>query len=210
VHLTIGDFMTSLAPISPSFATISVQRHYAAAISAVAPWRGVLAIEPDSGVLSAKALLLTKANYCVTPATGLGDLFTLRNTKAFALAILSDRLGQRLLGTVAETVRRHWPHTRILILGQVPAVLEDYLYDEHIHRSSDPQQVLADLEWLYEGMWNERSKGIDWNASRSALCSTRKPIPERDPTKAVTPAPTEDIPLREMPADIRIPVTRAN
>jgi len=210
VHLKIGDFMTSLAPISPSFATISVQHHYSAVSPAVAPWRGILAIEPDSGVLSARALLLAKADYCVTPATGLGDLFTLRNTKAFALAILSDRLGQRLLGTVAETIRRHWPHTRILILGQVPAVLEDYLYDEHIHRSSDPQQVLADLEWLYEGMWNERSKGIDWNASRSAMYFTRRPIPESDPTKAVNPAPTEDKTLRDMPADIRIPVTRAN
>jgi hypothetical protein len=210
VHLKLGDFMTSLAPISPSFATISVQHHYSAVSPAVAPWRGILAIEPDSAVLSAKALLLTKANYCVTPATGLGDLFTLRNTKAFALAILSDRLGQRLLATVAATARRQWPGIRILILGQVPIGLEDYLYDEHICRSSDPQQVVADLEWLYEGMWNERSKRIDWNPSRSALYFTRRPIPESDPTKAVNPAPTEDRTLRDMPADIRIPVTRAN
>jgi hypothetical protein len=167
-------------------------------------------VEPDSGVLSAKALLLTKAKYCVTPATGLDELFSLRNTKAFALAILSDRLGQRLLGTVAATVRRQWPRIRILILGQVPIALEDYLYDEHICRSSDPQQVLADLEWLYEGMWNECSKGIDWNASRAALYCNRRPIPESDPTKAVTPAPTEARTLRDMPANIRIPVTRAN
>ncbi len=89
MHLQIGDFMTSLAPISPSFATISVQHHYSAVSPAVVPWRSLLAIEPDSGVLSAKALLLTTANYCVTPATGLGDLFTLRNTKAFALEPVS-------------------------------------------------------------------------------------------------------------------------
>jgi hypothetical protein len=179
-------------------------------MTVVAPWRGILAVEPDSGVLSAKAVLLTKANYCVTPATGLGNLFSLGNTKAFALAILSDRLGPRQLGAVAETVRRQWPRIRILILGQVSIALEDYLYDEHICRSSDPQQVIADLEWLYEGMWNERSKGIDWNASRSAVCSTRRPIPESDPTKAVPHAPTEDRILPDMPADIRMPVTRAN
>ncbi len=134
--------MTSLAPSSFSSANISVQHHQAAAFTEAAPWREILAVEPDSAVLSAKALLLTKANYCVTPATGLGDLFSVRNTKAFALAILSDRLGQRLLGTVAATVRRQWPRTRILILGQVPIGLEDYLYDEHICRSSDIQQLL--------------------------------------------------------------------
>ena len=199
-------------PAVPSFhsATILVQHHAAAAMTAVVPWRSILAVEPDSSVLSAKALLLTKANYCVTPATGLGDLFSFRDTKAIALAMLSDRLGQRLLGTVAATARRQWPGIRILIVGQVPIALDDYLYDEHICRSSDPQQVLADLEWLYEGMWNERSKGIDWNASWSALCSTRKPIPESDPTKAVPHAPTEDRILPDMPADIRMPVTRAN
>ncbi len=111
-------------------------------MTVVAPWRGILAVEPDSGVLSAKAVLLTKANYCVTPATGLGNLFSLGNTKAFALAILSDRLGPRQLGVVAETVRRQWPRIRILILGQVSIALEDYLYDEHICRSSDPRRVL--------------------------------------------------------------------
>jgi len=202
--------MATLAVPSFHSATILAQHHASAGMTVVAPWRGILAVEPDSGVLSAKALLLTKANYCVTPATGLGDLFSLRTTKAFALAILSDRLGQRLLGTVAATVRRQWPRIRILILGQVPIALEDYLYDEHICRSSDPQQVLADLEWLYEGMWNERSKGIDWNALRSAQPYIRRPIPESDPTKAVPQAPIEDRTLRDMPADIRTPVTRAN
>jgi len=199
-------------PAVPSFhsATILVQHHAAAAMTAVVPWRSILAVEPDSSVLSAKALLLTKANYCVTPATGLGDLFSFRDTKAIALAMLSDRLGQRLLGTVAATARRQWPGIRILILGQVPIALDDYLYDEHICRSSDPQQVLADLEWLYEGMWNERSRHIDWNPSRSALYFARRPIPESDPTKAVPQAPTEDRTLRDMPADVRIPVTRAN
>ncbi len=202
--------MATLAVPSFHSTTILAQHHASAAMTVVAPWRGILAVEPDSGVLSAKAVLLTKANYCVTPATGLGNLFSLGNTKAFALAILSDRLGPRQLGVVAETVRRQWPRIRILILGQVSIALEDYLYDEHICRSSDPQQVIADLEWLYEGMWNERSKGIDWNASRSAVCSTRRPILESDPTKAVPHAPTEDRILPDMPADIRMPVTRAN
>jgi len=156
--------------------TIPTQPPTAAAFTEVAPWRGILAVEPDSVVLQAKSLLLTKAKYCVTQATGDRELFSLRGTKAVALAILSDRLGQRLLGAVAETVRRQWPRTRILILGQVPMVLEDSLYDEQICRSSDPQQVLDNLESLYEGMWNRRSHTLDWNATKSARWFDRPPI----------------------------------
>jgi len=190
----MGDFMASLA--FPSFysATALAQPHPVAAITEVAPWRGILAVEPDLAVLNAKSVLLTQANYSVTPATNDGDLFSLQTTKAFALAILSDRLGKRLLGAVAQIVRKQWPRARILIMGEVPRMLEDYLYDEQIFRSSDPQQVLADLERLYEGMWNQRSKGIDWNSSRSAPCSPRRRISESDPSKAV-----EDKGLRGTP-----------
>jgi hypothetical protein len=167
----------------------------AAADSEVAPWRGILAVEPDTTVLHAKSLLLAKANYCVTPATGDGDLFSLRNTKTFALAILSDRLGRQLLQAVAATVRRQWPRIRILILGQVPIAFEDSLYDERISRSSDPQQVLADLENLYEGMWNQRSNTIDWNAATPARSSASPRIPHSDPVA--------------IPSDIRTPAAGA-
>ena len=184
------------------------QHHAAGAVTEVRPWRGILAVEPDIAVLNEKSLLLTKANYCVTPASSDRDLFLLRGMKAVAVAILSDHLGQRLLRTVAETVRRQWPRTRILILGQSTMGLEDYLYDEQIYRSSDPRQVLADLEMLYEGMWNQRSNTLDWSSGRSALCFVRPPILESDPTKIIKPAPTEAQNLRGMPSDIRTPRTR--
>ena len=201
--------MASLAIPSFRSATILAQHHTAAAVAEVAPWRGILAVEPDVAVLRAKSLILTQASYCVTPATSDREVFSLRATKAFALAILSDHLGPRLLASIAETVRRHWSRTRILILGEVPITFADYLYDEHIHRSADPQRVLDDLESLYRGMWNQRSKSIDWNASRSAVCFSRRLIAESDRTKAGPPAPTEDRTPRDMPMDIRIPVTRA-
>jgi hypothetical protein len=202
--------MISLAPSSFSSATISLQNHHTGVFAEVAPWRGILAVEPDSAVLSAKALLLTKANYCVTRASSYDELFIIsRNTKAIALAILSDHLGRHLLGKAAATVRRQWPRTRILILGQVPMRFEDHLYDEQICRSSDPQQFLADLEWLYEGMWNERSNSIDWNGSTSALCLSRRQIADGAPTKVVSPASSGDGPCRDRLADLRIPVIRA-
>jgi len=181
---------------------------YCSNLPCATPWRGILAVEPDISVLNAKSRLLTQANYCVTKATSDRELFTLRGTKAVALAILSDRLGQRLLGTAAETVRRQWPRTRILILRQPPTGLEDYLYDEQISRSSDPKNVLADLERLYQGMWNQRSSTIDWNAARSALCFARPLISESNPTKIAKPAPAEYQSLRGMPSDIRTPRTR--
>ena len=158
--------MTSLIGPSLHSATFAAQLSTLSASAEVAPWRGILAVEPDPAALHAGSLLLTKANYCVTPVSGNRQLLDLRGTKAIALAILSDRLGQRLLGTVAATVRRQWPRMRILILGQPTAALEDYLYDEQICRSSDPKQVLADLERLYKGMWNRRSNTLDWNSAR--------------------------------------------
>jgi hypothetical protein len=88
--------------------------------------------------------------------------------------------------------------------------LEDYLYDEQIYRSSDPKQVLADLEMLYEGMWNQRSNNLDWSAIRSARCFSRPPISESDPTKTIKPAPTEVPSLRGRPSDMRLPVPREN
>jgi hypothetical protein len=172
---------TSAVPSSYSATTLT-GLSAAAALPEVAPWRGVLAVEPDIAVLNEKSLFLTRANYCVSRATGECELFPLRTTKAFALAILSDRLGQRLLGTVAETVRRQWPRTRILILGNTPPALEDYLYDEQLPRSPDPEQVIANLEGLYQGMWNRRSNTLDWNAARSARFLAGPPMPESTET----------------------------
>ena len=131
------------------------------------------------------------------------SLFALQGTKAVALAILSDRLGQRLLGTVAQTIRRQWPRARILILGQAGGILEDYLYDEQITRSADPKQVLAELESLYWGMWNQRSNTLDWSAARSARCLVRPRISESDPTKIIQPPSVEDQNFRDRPSDMR-------
>jgi hypothetical protein len=191
-------------------ATILAQHTTAAVVPAVAPWRQILAVEPDIAVLNAKSLLLTKANYCVTRASSDRELFNLLGTQPVPLAILSDRLGLGLLGTVAQMLRRQWPRTRILILGQVPRVLEDYLYDEQITRSSDPKQVLADLERLYKGMWNQRSNTLDWNAARSARNVSHPPATESDPTKRRDLAPTDDQDLRDRPSDLRLPAIRRN
>jgi hypothetical protein len=89
-------------------------------------------------------------------------------------------------------------------------VLEDHLYDEQIDRSSDPQQVLADLERLYEGMWNQGSRTLDWNATASRRWFARPPISESDPTKTINPAPTAEESYRDRPSDMRLPVSKAH
>jgi hypothetical protein len=184
-------------------AAILAQPPRATTLPSVAPWREILAVEPDIAVLNDRSLLLTKANYCVTRACSDRELFTLRAAKSFALAILSDRLGLRLLRTVADTVRRQWPRTRILILGQVANGLEDHLYDEQMDRSPEPQQVLADLERLYEGMWNQRSNTLDWSAAKASRHFVRPQLTESDPTKTMDPEATEASNLRDIPSDMR-------
>jgi hypothetical protein len=190
----------------PSLHSSTFLAHHSAAVASpqVTPWRGILAVEPDVAVLHAGSLLLTRANYCVTPVTGERELFTLRGSKPLALAILSDHLGQHQLRTVALTVRKQWPRTRILILGQSALGLEDYLYDEQIHRSSDPKQVLADLESLYQGMWNQLSNTLDWSVTGSPRYVARPRPSESDPTKIVAGASLQYLSPRDTPSDLHM------
>jgi hypothetical protein len=111
--------------------------------------------------------LLTNSHYSVTPAFSQREIFALRETKAIALAVLSDCLGPRLLVAVARSVRKQWPLARILIIGRPEFVLEDYLYDEQINHSSNPRQLLEDVESLYRDAWNQCSNTLDWDGRRA-------------------------------------------
>jgi DNA-binding NtrC family response regulator len=131
----------------------------------VSTWRGILLVEPDITLLTAETHLLTCSDYSVTPAFSPREIFALRETKAIALAILSDSLGPQLLPAVAYAVRKQWPLARILILGQPGSVLEDQLYDEKIENPSDPKRLLEEVERLYKDSWNQRSNTIDSRGS---------------------------------------------
>ena len=133
--------------------------------TAVSSWRGILLVEPDITLLTAEAHLLTCSDYSVTPAFSAREIFALRETKAIALAILSDSLGPQLLPAIAHAVRKQWPLARILILGQAGSALEDQLYDEKIENPSDPKRLLEEVERLYKDSWNQRSNTIDSRGS---------------------------------------------
>ena len=124
-------------------------------------WRGILLVEPDITLLTAEAHLLTCSDYAVTPAFSSREIFALRETKAIALAILSDSLGPELLPAIAHAVRKQWPLARILIAGQAESALEDQLYDERIENPSDPKQLLEEVERLYKKSWNQRTNTLD-------------------------------------------------
>ena len=153
--------MTNAAAQSSTAATCSLSRDFPDGPSDSAPWRGILLVEPDITLLTAEMLLLTRSDYCVTPAFSQGEIFALRDTKAIALAILSDSLGHRLLAAIAHTVRKQWPRARILICGRAQPPLEDHLYDEQIDHSSNPKQLLEDVESLYKDSWNQSSHTLD-------------------------------------------------
>jgi hypothetical protein len=200
-HVAVHSSISVTTPISSDSDSLPIE---------VQMWRGVLLVEPDIDLLNGETLLLTTSNYCVTPASSNGDLFLLRNTKAVALVILSDRLGQSHLDAAARTVRKQWPNSRILVLGQAAFVLEDHLYDEQVCHSSDPNKLLTDLDWFYRGLWNQHSHTLDWSVGRSVLCFARPSISESDPSKASPPALTEDRCLRGTPSAIRVPLTKRN
>lgn len=166
-------------------------------------WRGILLVEPDITLLTAEVLSLTRSHYCVTPAFSQAEIFALHETKAIALAILSDHLGPRIFSAVAQTVRKQWPLARILIHGRPGPMLEDHLYDEEMSRSSDPKKLIEDIETLYKGSWNQRSHTLDWDVKRSGPGASRSLIRESDPTKFSTLNTTDAALRRDMPSGMR-------
>ncbi len=105
----------------------------------------LLLVEPQLDLLAARALLLTQANYSVTPISGQEEILELPREESFLLAVLNDTLGQPVLRSVAQSVRRIWPPTRILILRNGTSALEDQLYDEAIDGPFNPTALLAAL-----------------------------------------------------------------
>lgn len=165
--------------------------------------RQVLLVEPDTAVLSARAILLRNSNYCVSSALSDRELFALRHKKVVALAILSASLGCRSLRASAEVVRRQWPLARILILGRSAVGLEDHLYDEQIDPPQEPTQLLGTLDRLSEEPRNQGVIATDLSAWRSGLSLVRSFVQESGPTKAAPLESTENWDLRGSDSDRR-------
>ena len=108
----------------------------------------IVLIEPIAAFLPDHRFLLSNDRYRVTCVRDTRELCLLRTQESFALALISDALGQVELDDAARSVRKQWPAARILVLGQAAVVLEDYLYEEALPHSCDQQELCDTLNGM--------------------------------------------------------------
>jgi hypothetical protein len=145
----------------------------------------VLLVEPALVPRSDSERLLKAANYCVTTALDVREMFELRFEKPVAFAVLSDLLGPFGLRAAAEAVRRQWPLAKILIIGCAAPILEDHLYDETISHRHEENGFSDVLHLLTKDSWSQRIVGGYEGFRRAAGTPS-----ESDPTKAIAHTPT--------------------
>jgi len=137
---------------------------------------GVLIVEPHPGLLAARALILSAADYYV----GLSAPEQLRANESgtvVAVAVLNQTLGKHGLPAIAKNIRACWPSASILILGDV--ALEAALCDAVIDHRSRPEALLVALALLARNRWatstasHKRSEHIAVLAQESEGASRR-------------------------------------
>jgi hypothetical protein len=155
----------------------------------------VLLVEPWASQNADRETQLNEAHFCVTKAANDREIFLMHQAALpFVFAILSDTLGGVALRNIADTVRQQWPFARILILGKVPVLLADHLYDEAVAHTLDQRSFLATLEELAKDPWNLRSRASAQHFERAGLDtrSLRGATLESDPTKVPVPMMTAE------------------
>ncbi|SFS18127.1 hypothetical protein SAMN05421771_3352 [Granulicella pectinivorans] len=112
---------------------------------------GTLVVEPNPGLLASRALLLAAAEdyvaiveSSVPPAKYEGVHVN--------MAVLSHSLGKKLLASLTANVRTHWPHARILIIGNAMEYLDESRYDIAIGEHCRPEVLLETLYQLSRGI----------------------------------------------------------
>lgn len=143
----------------------------------------VLLVEPAMIRRSDRERLLSAANYCVTAVLDVREMFDLRFEETVAFAALNDLLGPFGLKAAAESVRRQWPHAKILIIGCAVATLEDHLYDESISHRHEQDGLLEVLHMLAKDPESHRMVGGYEGYRRAATA-----LADSDPIRVVTHA----------------------
>ncbi len=146
----------------------------------------LLLIEPDTLGYSERAAQLGKAHFCVTRADGAREVYLMRDTFPFSIAVLSDVVGSPALRAAAQIVRKQWPAARILILGKASSELDDHLYDEAVGQTSSETALLAMVGKVLEDPWNQRGGNVFmWMDRATAVprLQQSRVVWESDPTK---------------------------
>ena len=165
----------------------------------------VLLVEADLELLASRTLLLTQSHYEVVTAKTPREIVELQCLGGVQIAILSDALEPAQLRASTESVRLHWPSARILILGYVPFVLDDHLYDENIEPRFDPKKLLDTLKRLNQEAWTRQSLSPEWHltgyaSAHSAQSNRQWRLQESDPKKQLqTPTPSPHSGMRALP-----------
>jgi hypothetical protein len=123
---------------------------FEASLTGVEPVRlNIVLIEPIAASLPDRRFLLANDQYRVTCVRDTRELSLLRTEESFALALISDALGEIGLIDAARSVRKQWPAARILVLGEAAVVLEDNLYEEALPHSCGQQEICDTLKGMF-------------------------------------------------------------
>ena len=125
---------------------------------------GILIVEPNEGLLAARAMLLEAAEYYLGISTTPRLITSIRKPgHQVQIAILSESLGRDVLCAAACIVREAWPSARILVLGCQEEPIGDGLHDARMDHRARPEHLLAALRLLSSTVArDERSTMLRW------------------------------------------------
>ena len=167
---------------------------------------GILIVEPNPGLLAARAQLLSAADYYVAASSEAVPATELQKTD-IRVAILSRSLGASIVSRLAQEIRLYYPNARILIFGMSPLNLDDHLYDESIDPHCRPEQLLETLFCLTQdfsgGRVPSHARIGPQSLSLSGLgwISLHKGPVESDPSKAAASTLETSPTGRDVPSD---------
>jgi hypothetical protein len=151
----------------------------------------ILVVEPDQGLFSIREMLLQNEQYPVTAATGYLSVSKLYPSCEFRLAILNTCLGEAAVIDIAEFVRRRWPRTWILLVGNLRQRIDDHLYDDSISDDFHAQQLVDVVRRTVAGgsesTWLTEKKRVNANRKATLLCLAIPPRTRRDMSDPARP-----------------------
>lgn len=118
--------------------------------------------------------LLERQRCHLIAANGTQELTAISRQETIDVAILHASLAKASLRNSARTIRRQWPHARILLVSARTGLIDDALYEERIASFSSSDALLAMIELLAAVSRRSRLGPTDWipATATSALSNT--------------------------------------
>jgi CheY-like chemotaxis protein len=108
----------------------------------------VLLVDADTELRDSRSLLLSSRKLAVCSVGSYAEVIQLPETSCYNLVVLNMRPSEVQTSHVAEYVRRHWPKTKILLLGESCGCLDDPLYDDIVNAYCNPSGLIEAAENL--------------------------------------------------------------